>query len=100
MNVVMTENGKARGGLPAARRRAEVLRAEIARHNDAYYQLHAPPVSDAEYDAPVCALSHPGTSGSAPATACGPRGRRAATRAKLARARSVRSPRPRPPRGR
>jgi DNA ligase (NAD+) len=46
----MTENGKARGGLAAARRRAEVLRAEIARHNEAYYVRDAPLVADAEYD--------------------------------------------------
>src|SRR5262245_55310303 len=49
----MTENGKARGGLPAARRRAEVLRAEIARSNEAYYVRDAPLVSDAEYDSLV-----------------------------------------------
>src|SRR5918912_3690759 len=49
----MTESGKARGGLAAARRRAEVLRAEIARHNEAYYVRDAPLVSDAEYDALV-----------------------------------------------
>src|SRR5262245_46750068 len=52
----MTENGKARGGLPAARRRAEVLRAEIARNNEAYYVRDAPLVSDAEYDALVAEL--------------------------------------------
>jgi DNA ligase (NAD+) len=49
----MTENGKARGGLPAARRRADVLRAEILRNNEAYYVRDAPLVSDAEYDALV-----------------------------------------------
>src|ERR1051325_4969429 len=53
MDGDMSENGKTRGGLPAARRRAEVLRAEIARNNDAYYQRDAPLVSDAEYDALV-----------------------------------------------
>jgi DNA ligase (NAD+) len=40
-------------GLVAARRRAEVLRAEIARNNEAYYVRDAPLVSDAEYDALV-----------------------------------------------
>jgi DNA ligase (NAD+) len=34
-----------------ARRRAEKLRAEIERHNRLYYQLEAPEISDAEYDA-------------------------------------------------
>jgi DNA ligase (NAD+) len=47
---------KPRGGLAAARRRAEVLRAEIARNNEAYYVRDAPLVSDAEYDAIVAEL--------------------------------------------
>jgi DNA ligase (NAD+) len=43
-------------GIAAARRRAEVLRAEIARNNEAYYVRDAPLVSDAEYDALVAEL--------------------------------------------
>jgi DNA ligase (NAD+) len=35
---------------PAVRARVEALRAEIARHNHAYYVLDAPTVPDAEYD--------------------------------------------------
>ena len=41
-------NQKPLGGVAAARRRAEVLRAEIARNNEAYYVRDAPLVSDAE----------------------------------------------------
>ena len=39
--------------MPAPRQaaaRAEALRAEIERHNHAYYVLDAPTVPDAEYD--------------------------------------------------
>ncbi|HEY3083571.1 MAG TPA: NAD-dependent DNA ligase LigA [Chloroflexota bacterium] len=46
-------NQKPLGGVAAARRRAEVLRAEIARNNEAYYVRDAPLISDAEYDAIV-----------------------------------------------
>ena len=54
MPAVTTEEQKRpRGGLPAARARAEVLRAEIQRANDAYYLRDAPLLSDAEYDAIV-----------------------------------------------
>src|SRR5437867_13448964 len=49
-------NPRPAGGVPAARRRAEVLRAEIARHNEAYYVRDAPLISDAEYDALVAEL--------------------------------------------
>src|SRR5438477_7651371 len=50
----MTDDGKrGRGGLPAARSRAEVLRAEVQRANEAYYVRDAPLLSDAEYDALV-----------------------------------------------
>lgn len=50
----MTESARnPRGGLPAARAQAEVLRAEIARANEAYYVRDAPLLSDAEYDAMV-----------------------------------------------
>ncbi|HZQ98587.1 MAG TPA: NAD-dependent DNA ligase LigA [Chloroflexota bacterium] len=44
------ETKRPRGGLPAARARAEVLRAEIQRANEAYYVRDAPLLSDAEYD--------------------------------------------------
>jgi DNA ligase (NAD+) len=49
-------NPRPAGGVPAARRRAEVLRAEIARHNEAYYVRDAPLISDADYDALVAEL--------------------------------------------
>lgn len=42
--------------LASARRRTEVLRAEIGRHNDAYYQRDAPLISDTDYDALVAEL--------------------------------------------
>lgn len=50
------ETAKPRLGLVAARRRAEVLRAEIARNNEAYYVRDAPLISDADYDALVAEL--------------------------------------------
>src|SRR5579884_1428654 len=51
--VTSEETKRPRGGLPAARARAEVLRAEIQRANEAYYVRDAPLLSDAEYDALV-----------------------------------------------
>ena len=36
---------------PAAARRAAALKSAIAEHNQRYYVLDAPTVSDAEYDA-------------------------------------------------
>ncbi len=42
--------------LASARRRADVLRAEIGRHNEAYYQRDAPLISDADYDGLVAEL--------------------------------------------
>jgi DNA ligase (NAD+) len=56
MPVVAEETRKQRGGLPAARSRAEVLRAELARANEAYYVREAPLLSDADYDALVAEL--------------------------------------------
>jgi DNA ligase (NAD+) len=53
MPAVTEETKRPRGGLPAARARAEVLRAEIARSNEAYYVREAPLLSDADYDALV-----------------------------------------------
>lgn len=56
MPAVTGETKRLRGGLPAARARAEVLRAEIARANEAYYVREAPLLSDADYDALVIEL--------------------------------------------
>ncbi len=44
------------GGLSGARARSNVLRAEIARSNEAYYQREAPLISDADYDLLVAEL--------------------------------------------
>lgn len=43
--------------IDAARREAERLRAEIARHDELYYREAAPEISDRDYDALVRALS-------------------------------------------
>lgn len=47
-------NGKLTLG--AARRRHEILRAEVQRHNEAYYQREAPLISDADYDTLVAEM--------------------------------------------
>lgn len=53
---MVTNSTRPAGGLTAARRRADVLRAELARHNEAYYVRDAPLISDGEYDAVVAEL--------------------------------------------